>query len=55
MINVEGPELLASMKEPNIDPEKELQAYMDNKSIKQRSRPWKQTPMFFARTQREQR
>ena len=32
-----------------------LQAYMDEKSIKERSRPWKQILMFFARTQREHR
>jgi hypothetical protein len=32
-----------------------LQAYMDNKSVKERSRPWKQILMFFARTQREHR
>jgi superfamily II DNA helicase RecQ len=99
---LDRPELLASIEEPNIDPEKEeepveaaiwnameglarvsqasvinrtgifvrmeairtekhqtrytpLQAYMDDKSIKERSRPWKQILMFFARTQREHR
>jgi hypothetical protein len=93
-------ELLASIKEPNVDPDKDeepikaaiwkamdrlarasqasvvyktgifvrmeairtekhqtrytpLQAYMDDKSIKEQSRPWKQMLMFFARTQRE--
>ena len=30
-----------------------LQAYMDDTSIKERSRPWKQILMFFARTQKE--
>ena len=30
-----------------------LQAYMDNKSIKDQSRPWKQMLMFFAQTQQE--
>jgi hypothetical protein len=99
---LDRPELLASIEEPNIDPEKDeepveaaiwsamdglarvsqmsvikrtgifvrmeairtekhqtrytpLQAYMDDKSIKERSRPWKQILMFFARTQREHR
>ncbi|KAL1640735.1 hypothetical protein SLS61_010230 [Didymella pomorum] len=99
---LDRPELLASVEEPNIDPEKDeepveatiwsamdglarvsqasvikrtgifvrmeairtekhqtrytpLQAYMDEKSIKERSRPWKQILMFFARTQREHR
>jgi hypothetical protein len=30
-----------------------LQPYMDEKAIKEHSRPWKQILMFFARTQRE--
>ncbi|OAL42729.1 hypothetical protein IQ07DRAFT_616828 [Pyrenochaeta sp. DS3sAY3a] len=100
LIDVKRPDLLASIEEPNVDPDKDdepveaaiwnamdglarvsqasvvkrtgifvrmeairtkmhqtrytpLQAYMDNTSIKERSRPWKQMLMFFARTQRE--
>ena len=98
--NLERAELLASVEQPNADPDKAeepvenaiwlamdglarvsqlsvihrtgifvrleiirteiqqteytpLQAYMDDTSIKERSRPWKQMLMFFARTQRE--
>lgn len=100
LMNLERAELLASIEQPNVDPEKAeelienaiwvamdglahvsqssvvhrtgifvrleiirteihqteytpLQAYMDDTSIKERSRPWKQILMFFARTQRE--
>ena len=100
LMGLERPDLLASIEEPSIDPDKNdelveaaiwramdgltrvsqasvlervgifvrmeairtemhqtrytpLQAYMDDKSIKERSRPWKQMLMFFARTQRE--